>query len=106
MIQLKQERQLWSKRLNTLSNLTPDGVWFTELNFDQAKGLVVQGAAIGQGGDEMVTVGRLVQDLKADPDLASAIQDIQIESIKRAQEKEIEMVQFTLTCALASGATP
>ena len=92
---------VWSKRLNTLSNVTPDGVWFTELNLNEDKGLVIQGSAIGQGGAEMVSVGRIVSDLKADVDFSSAIKDIQIESIKRVQEKEVELVQFTLTCFLA-----
>ena len=91
---------LWSKRLNTLSNITPDGVWFTDLNFDETKGLVIQGSAIGRGGNEMVSVGHIVSDLKADSDFSSAIKDIQIESIKRVQDKEIELVQFTLTCVL------
>ena len=90
----------WAKRLNILSDLTPEGVWFTELALDQSRGLVIQGSAIGQGGVEMVNIGKLVQGLKADADFSAAVKDIQIESIKRAQEKEIEIVQFTLTCTL------
>lgn len=98
---------LWSKRLNLLSNVTPDGIWFTELTLDPAKGLVIEGSAIGQGGSEMVNVGRLREDLKADKDFAAAIKDIQIESIKRIQDKDIEVVQFTLSCMLAEPpATP
>ncbi len=98
--QLSNGQGLWAKRLNTLSNVTPEGVWFTDLTLDEAKGLVIQGAAIGQGGAEMVSVGRIVADLKADPEFASAVKDIQIESIKRTQDKDIELVQFTLTCLL------
>ena len=96
---------LWSKRLNILSNVTPDGVWYTELMLEPAKGLIVQGSAIGQGGPEMVSVGRLVQDLKTHPGFASAINDIQIESIKRVQDRDIEVVQFTLSCAIAEAPT-
>jgi Tfp pilus assembly protein PilN len=103
---LRDGRSLWSKRLNILSDVTPDGVWFTELALDPAKGLSVHGSAIGQGGSEMVHVGRLVSDLKASPDFASAVKDIQIESIKRVQDREIEIVQFTLTCALVEPAKP
>ena len=103
---LRHAQGLWSKRLNTLSNVTPDGVWFTELSLDPKKGLAIQGSAISQGGTEMVSVGRLVQDLKADPDFSLAIKDIQIESIKRIQEKEIEIVQFTLSCSLNEPASP
>jgi len=98
---LQQGQRRWSKRLNTLSTLTPDGVWFTDLALDPARGLVIQGSAIGQGGAEMVHIGRLVQELKNDADFAAAVKDIQIESIKRTQDREIEIVQFTLTCSLA-----
>lgn len=94
------EKDLWSKRLNTLSDVTPDGVWFTEMAFDRTKGLVLQGAAVGQGSPELSGVTRLVQDLKADAEFASALKDIQIESIKTIQEGDLELVQFTLTSAL------
>ena len=103
---LKQGEGLWSKRLNILSDVTPDGVWFTGLSLDQAKGLVIQGSVIGEGGSEMVRVGQLVQSLQGNPDFASAIGDIQIESIKRTQDQDIEIVQFTLTGALAAAPTP
>ena len=98
---LRESQHRWAKRLNTLSDLTPDGMWFTELALDRKRGLVIQGSAIGQGtGSEMVSIGRLVQDLKADADFSAAVKDIQIESIKRSQDKEVELVQFTLTCTL------
>ncbi|MBI2104229.1 MAG: PilN domain-containing protein [Candidatus Omnitrophica bacterium] len=103
---LKRGQGLWSKRLNILSDVTPDGVWFTELTLDPAKGLVIQGSVIGEGGSEMVRVGRLVQSLQENSDFASAVGDIQIESIKRIQEEDTEIVQFTLTGALAAAPTP
>ncbi|MBI4342166.1 MAG: PilN domain-containing protein [Candidatus Omnitrophica bacterium] len=99
-------QSLWSKRFNILSDVTPEGVWFTELSLEQGKGLMIQGSAIGLGGAEMVSIGRLVQDLKTNPDFASVVKDIQIESIKRVQEKEIELAQFTLTCALQEAPAP
>jgi len=99
---LRENQHRWAKRLNTLSDLTPAGVWFTEFALDRKRGLVIQGSAIGQAaGSEMVSIGRLVQDLKADADFSAVVKDIQIESIKRSQDKEIEIVQFTLTCTLA-----
>ena len=99
---LKQGEGLWSKRLHILSDVTPDGVWFTGLSLDQVKGLVIEGSVIGEGGSEMVRVGQLVQGLQGNPGFASAVGDIQIESIKRTQDQEIEIVQFTLTGALAA----
>lgn len=102
---LEHGQRRWSKRLNTLSTQTPDGVWFTDLVLDPARGLIIQGSALGQGGTEMVHIGRLVQELKNDADFAAAVKDIQIESIKRSQDHEIEIVQFTLTCTLAAGSS-
>lgn len=96
----------WSRRLNILSDVTPEGVWYTDLTLDQAKGLVIQGSAIGQADPEMVNVSRLVQALKAERAFTSAVKDIQIESIKRVQDGEVEVVQFTLSCSLAEGAKP
>ena len=46
---LRKGQSLWAKRLNTLSDVTPDGVWFTELSLNEKRGLVIQGAAIGRG---------------------------------------------------------
>ena len=89
--------EVWSKWLNHLSDVMPDGVWFTELLFEQGKSLRIQGSAIGMGGTEATGINRLIQDLKADPQFAA----FQIESMKRVPEKDIEVVQFTLNCPLA-----
>lgn len=102
---VKRGHGTWSRRLNILSDVIPEGIWFTDFVLDQTKGLVIQGSAIGQGGGETVSVGRLVQELKANPDFASAVKDIQIESIKRIPEGELELVQFTLACTLKDEAS-
>ncbi len=94
---LSSQRRQWAKVLNAFSDLVPDNVWFTDLSLDQ-QNLVVQGSAVAQSGEEMVKIGQFVQGLKASPEIASLIQDIQIESIKSVQQKEVEIVEFTLTC--------
>jgi Tfp pilus assembly protein PilN len=96
----------WSKRLNILSDVTPEGVWFTELMLERGERLLIQGAAIGEGGAEMMRVGRLVQDLKANADFSKVVKDIQIESIKRETDRELEIVRFTLACTLVGDSKP
>lgn len=96
---------LWAKRLNTLSDLTPEGVWFTELSLDPGKGLVIQGSAVRGGDAGMLSVTQLVNGLKQDRDFMAIVKDIQIESIKRTQDGGIEVTQFTLNCALTEGPT-
>ena len=106
---LDRERSQWASRLNVLSTVTPEGMWFTELSLDQQQKLILQGSAIARGGEEMAYLSRLVQDLKADPGFTSVVKEIQIESIKNVQEGEIELMQFTLICDLApspGSATP
>lgn len=97
---LSQEGSSWAKRLSALSKLTPEGVWFSEFSLDVEKGLIIRGLAIGEGGAEMVRVGRLVQDIKASSEFSSVVKDVQIESIKRVQEDSLEIIQFTLVCTL------
>lgn len=87
---------LWAKRLNTLSDVAEDGVWFSELTLDPAKGLVIRGSALDEANPT-----QLVQSLEADTGFMSAIKEIKIESIKRVQDGEIEITNFTLNCALA-----
>lgn len=92
---------LWSRRLNTLSRVTPDGVWYTELELEVDRGLLIQGSAIEQAGPEKGSVARLVHDLKGDADFIAPFKDLQLESLKRVQEADQDIVQFTLTAAMA-----
>ena len=99
---LSAQRSQWAKRLGLLPEVTPEGVWFTELSFDYQKGLTLQGAAISQGGDEMLQIGRMAQELKANPVFSTLVRDIQIESMKREQDGEIEVIHFTLSGSIVS----
>lgn len=91
----------WSRRLNTLSRVTPEGVWYTELELEVGRGLLMQGSAIEQTGPEKGSIARLVHDLKHDADFMSPFKDLQIESLKRVQEADQDIVQFTLTAMVA-----
>lgn len=99
--QLDRQRSQWAHRLNILSDVTPEGVWFTELVLDGQHTLTLHGAAISQGGEGMAAVSRFVQDLKAHQQLSGVFRDIQIQSIQNVQEGEIELMEFTLACELA-----
>ena len=98
--QLDRRRSHWAQRLNVLSDITPEGVWFSDLTLDAQSKLTLQGVAISQGGEEMASVNRLVQSLKADPSFSPVVRDIQIESIRNVQEGEIDLMEFTLVCNL------
>jgi Tfp pilus assembly protein PilN len=93
---LEKDRTHWANRLSAISSITPDGIWLTELSYDPQKEFSVQGSAVGQRGQEMVSIGRFVQDFKSSPELASLSANLQIESIKTRQDKEVEVVEFNL----------
>ncbi len=93
----------WSRRLNTLSNLLPESVWFTELSLEAGQGFMLQGAALAMGGAETGSIPRLVQELHADADFAAAVPELKIESMKSTLDGPIELVQFTLQGATVQG---
>lgn len=98
---LHRERSDWTQRLSALVDVTPDGVWLTDFEFDPDEGLTLQGSAIGSGGEEMVRIRRFVQDLRSHPAFAALIKDVQIESIKSALDGDVEIVKFSLTGQLS-----
>jgi len=62
---------------------------------------VIRGSAI-----EEANPTQLVQSLEADKEFMSAIKEIKIESIKRVQDGDIEVTNFTLNCALSDTSQP
>lgn len=98
---LSRERSDWTQRLSALADMTPDGIWLTDFAFDPEKGLTLQGAAIGNGGEEMIRIRRFVQDLRSHPAFAALIKDVQIESIKSVLDGDVEVVKFALTGQLS-----
>lgn len=95
------QRSAWASRLNAIADVTPQGVWFTDLVLD-AKKFVLQGAVVRQRGEEMNALNRLAQDLKQDPRLAPVVSDVQLGEIRNVQDGEIDLMEFTMTCRLTS----
>ena len=87
---------LWAKRFSQLSAVIPDGLWFTDFVWAPLEGLKLTGVTIQEDGAEMSKISRLVQDLKSDAKFGADLEDIKIDSIKRIQDKDIELVSFTL----------
>ena len=100
---LSHARSQWAHHLNVLSDVTPDGVWLTDFALDPDKGLVIQGSALAKGGEEIVRINRLVDGLNNDEQVSQVLRNIQIESVKRMKEDQVDVVEFTLTCTLAAG---
>ena len=102
--QLNQRRSHWAQRLNALSDAVPDGIWLTDLIVEPQRSISLKGDAIAQGGEEMVQIGRLLQDLKGSPAFAGVLTQLEIESINSKQDGTIELAEFSLNGKLTESA--
>jgi len=86
----------WSDRLSVLAQAAPSTVWYTELILDPLEGVVLQGAAIEQGGKEMAHLRKLNNALSKAPGYGETFGGIRIDSIQRTKDKEIAIIEFVL----------
>jgi Tfp pilus assembly protein PilN len=101
-----EDRHRWSARLQEMSEATPDGVWFSDLDMDHLKGLVIRGSALSEGGNEMTRINKLVAKLKETSKFVAAVGDLQIESVKARDDGGVDLADFTLTGASGLADTP
>ncbi|MBN2097324.1 MAG: hypothetical protein JW714_02465 [Candidatus Omnitrophica bacterium] len=105
--QLINERVLWSKKLNGISDLIAGGIWLNELSLEEkspdAQGnrvqyLVLKGSAASQTKDEPALIGRFMQNLKNEPCFSEDFSEIELGPIKKRQIKQTEVMDFILFC--------
>ncbi|MBI3088410.1 MAG: hypothetical protein HYY91_05975 [Candidatus Omnitrophica bacterium] len=94
---ISQARSQWARSLNALSDVVPDGLWLRELVIEPKEKVEFKGSIVAQGGEEMVRLRRLVQDLKSDPRFLMPGWDLQIDSIKSVPDGQIEVLEFAMT---------
>jgi Tfp pilus assembly protein PilN len=92
----------WAKRLSVLSELTPQGVWFTDFVWDGKDGLSIEGISLEEDGAEMGKISRFIDAVKAHASFRSNVAELKVESIQRVQDGEIELVKFAVTGVLAA----
>ena len=85
------QRSNWAARLNAISDVTPLGVWFSDMAMDSEK-IVLEGSVVKQRGEEMAALNRLVQDLKQDPRLAQVVADVQLGEIRNVRSGDIDLM--------------
>lgn len=85
-----------SQRLFALAEAAPNGIWYSELVLDSHEGMILRGAAIAQNGIEMSQIGQLVQSLSQSGGFVQDFGAIKIDSIKRATDENVEIVEFML----------
>lgn len=105
--QLINNRVVWSKKLNRISDLLVVGIWLDEINLEGGKTktslesleyLVIRGSAASKTKDEPALIGRFMQNLKDDSDFCDDFIDIELGPIRKRQIAQTEVMDFTLFC--------
>ena len=90
----------WSDELRLLSEKLPDKIWLTQVKVTSSQmtkteqgevlvpgGLVVDGGVLSNANEgNLDVIGKLIQDLQADPRFATSFSSIALESVQRSAE--------------------
>lgn len=95
----KKGRISWAKKLNIVSDVLPQGVWIRRINFSGSE-LMIEGSSVSLRGEEVILVNKFASALKNNVDFGLDFQDLEVNSIKRRQIKNIEVADFILIALL------
>ena len=87
---------LWARKLNTLSDSLPRGVWLKKIVLDE-KMLFIEGSAISKETTEIMSIHRLTSNLKEDDDFLEHFVDLEMGSMQRRKIKNVEIADFVIT---------
>lgn len=95
---LMADRIIYSQKLNELSELVGQGIWFTGLKLEDDK-LEIAGSAYSAGKNEEAIVGNFMNRIKNHTGFFEDFDDIELKIIRR-KEEEVEHIDFVLYCWL------
>jgi len=91
-----QEKLLWARKLNAISNVLPRGVWLTRLTFQDGI-LIVQGSAVSKSKNEMSNVHNFTSSLKNDPLFNKNLGNVELGLIKSRKINTTQVADFTIS---------
>jgi hypothetical protein len=101
------QRVFWTDKLNEIPRLIPEGVWLTNLSFNDEfsqnsgiqRRLTIRGSAYHRNPvQEIAIVTRFAADLKQSQKFARGFAEIQLESMDSAQIQGKPIKNFTIIC--------
>ncbi len=123
------KRFSWAKKLSAISDSMTQGIWLSDLSYDEyieeriasagesegmkprkaqakpvvektlARYLVITGYASRMGGEGTALVGKFIQGLKDNKDFYKDFSDITLGSIKSDKVADQEVMSFKITCS-------
>lgn len=93
------DRILWAQKLNLISDNLPPGVWLTRVARND-KDFVIQGTAVSQSSDEMISVHNFQSNLNSSEDFAKDFDHIELDVIKSRDIQNVKVSDFTIMAEL------
>lgn len=110
---LVDNRFIWSKKMNLLSDLVIPGIWLRSLTLEREalnimldpsvpgnsiNHLKINASVVSIAHDEMGTIGKWIRKLKASNDFFEDFKNIELEGVVRRNIETVEIMDFTLLC--------
>lgn len=99
LTKLVEGRAVWAQRLNRLSDLVPDGVWFSRATIEPPSQLTLEGSALERTGEGMQAVSKLLSGLQGDQSFTSIFDQIALQSFTTRTVGSTELLDFTIVCS-------
>jgi len=99
---LTEERIIWAKKMNDLSNSMPSNIWLSSLSYNKNgsdSALALEGFAAGTTEEGAAYVARFIKALKVNRDFYKDFHDIELESMRRTLIDKDEVMNFKLICS-------
>ncbi len=94
-----EKRIFWAPKLNAISDALSKGVWLKKLSLD-GDILIIEGSTYSKHGDEMLSVGTFVSNLKRQKGFMKDLANIEVGSIQRGKIKTVDIANFLITMKL------
>jgi Tfp pilus assembly protein PilN len=98
LAKLEQERFLWAKRLEALSDLLPEGMALTGLEYEQNRLEIRCVAKVDEAQKEFDMISNFIELLKSSPSFRSGMYDIKFNSSVRKIVEEEDVLLFSVHC--------
>lgn len=98
--ELTNHKSRWSERLNKLSSLLPNGIWFNHIQAGNGN-LEITGSVVSLKKNEVELLNKFLESLKADLSFYSGFKSLDIVSIGRSNLFGVEVVVFSVKGLLA-----
>ena len=96
---LVENHPAWAERLNRLSDLVGESIWFSKLTLQPPSQLVLEGSAVERSGDGMQAVSQFLTKLQSDQTFTSVFDKITLQSFTTRTLGSTEVLDFTIVCS-------